>query len=131
MLEKIQPLEHVADPFERLKAMGRVYLEFAMNNKDFYDLMFIMQAPIKHEETEKWKMGQRTLDYLKNVLKQCQGQGHFKKQNIEYLSFTIWSSMHGMAALYCRDRCKAYPDIEPMDLIKNGHKSFVTMLELL
>jgi AcrR family transcriptional regulator len=128
MLEKMQPLEHVADPFERLKAMGLVYLEFAKNNKDFYDLMFIMQAPIKHEK-EEWPMGQRTLDYLKNVLKQCQKKGHFKNIDIEYFSFTIWSTMHGMCALYCRDRCKAYHDIEPMDLMKNGYKSFVAMLE--
>ena len=33
MLEKMQPLEHVPDPFERLRAMGRVYLEFARNNR--------------------------------------------------------------------------------------------------
>src|SRR5215831_439761 len=37
LLEKMQPLEHVTDPFERLKAMGLVYIEFAKNNKDFYD----------------------------------------------------------------------------------------------
>ncbi len=130
MLEKMQPLEHVTDPFERLKAMGFVYLEFAKNNKDFYDLMFIIQAPIKHEQgKEGWPMGHSTLDYLKNVLKQCQEKGHFKNQDIEYLSFTIWSTMHGMCALYCRDRCKAYPDIDPIDLMKNGYKSFVTMLE--
>jgi AcrR family transcriptional regulator len=129
MLEKMQPLEHVTDPFERLKAMGLVYLEFAKNNKDFYDLMFIMQAPIKHEDKEGWQMGHSTLDYLKNVLRQCQSKGHFKNQDIEYLSFTIWSTMHGMCALYCRDRCKAYPDIEPLDLMKNGYKSFLTMLE--
>ena len=129
MLEKMQPLEHVTDPFERLKAMGLVYLEFAKNNKDFYDLMFIMQAPIKHEDKEGWQMGHRTLDYVKNVLRQCQDKGHFKNLDIEYLSFTIWSTMHGMCALYCRDRCKAYPDIEPLDLMKNGYKSFVAMLE--
>jgi AcrR family transcriptional regulator len=130
MLEKIQPLEHVSDPFERLKAMGRVYLEFAKDNKDFYDLMFIIQAPVKHEQEDgKWEMGRRTLDYLKNVIKQCQEKGRFKKQDINYLSFAIWSTMHGMAALYCRDRVKAYPDIEPMDLMKNGLKSFITMLE--
>jgi AcrR family transcriptional regulator len=132
MLEKMQPLEHVTDPFERLKAIGLVYLEFAKNNKDLYDLMFIIQAPIKHEQgTEKWKMGSRTLDYLKNVLRQCQEKGHFKNQDIEYLSFTIWSTVHGMCALYCRDRCKAYPDIEPMELIKNGYKSFISMVEKL
>jgi AcrR family transcriptional regulator len=130
MLEKMQPLEHVTDPFERLKAIGRVYLEFARENKDFYDLMFIIQAPVKQEqEREKWEMGRRTLDYLKNVLKQCKEKGHFKNQNIDYLSFMIWSAVHGMAALYCRDRCKAYPDIEPIDLMKNGLRSFETMLE--
>jgi AcrR family transcriptional regulator len=131
MLDKMQPLEHVTDPFERLKAMGRVYLEFARDNKDFYDLMFIIQAPIKHEQEDgKWEMGRRTLEYLKNVLKQCQQVGHFKNQDIEYLSFVVWSTVHGMSALYCRDRCKAYPNnMDPMDLMKNGYKSFVSMLE--
>src|SRR5262245_36176540 len=132
LLEKMQPLEHVPDPFERLKAMGRVYLEFARNNKDLYDLMFIIQAPIKHEEEpEKWQMGQRTLDYLKNVLRQCQDNGHFKNQDVEYLSFAIWSTVHGMAALYCRDRVKAYPGIEPLDLMNNGLTAFHGMLEKL
>jgi len=132
MLEKMQPLEHVPDPLERLKAMGRVYLEFARNNKDLYDLMFIIQAPIKHEEqTEKWQMGQRTLEYLKNVLRDCQAKGHFKNQDVEYLSFAIWSTVHGMSALYCRDRCKAYPGIEPIDLMNNGIETFNEMLTTL
>jgi AcrR family transcriptional regulator len=130
MLEKMQPLEHVADPFERLKAIGLVYLEFARDNKDLYDLMFIIQAPIKHEqEMEKWEMGRRTLEYLKNVLRQCQEKGHFRNHDVDYLSFAVWSTVHGMCALYCRDRCKAYPDLEPLDLMKNGYKSFVAMLE--
>src|SRR5215471_13865816 len=130
LLEKMQPLEHVNDPFERLKAIGLVYLDFARNNKDLYDLMFIMQAPVKHEEKqEKWEMGRRTLEYLKNVLRECQKKGHFKDQDVDYLSFTVWSTVHGMAALYCRDRCKAYPDVEPIDLMKYGHQAFIKLLE--
>ncbi|MDQ6763855.1 MAG: TetR/AcrR family transcriptional regulator, partial [Bacteroidota bacterium] len=61
MLTRMQPLQHVADPFERLKALGKVYIEFAQENKDFYDLMFIVQAPMNMEEVEKWKMGENTL----------------------------------------------------------------------
>ena len=45
LVEYMAPLQFVADPFERLKAMGRVYMDFAMKNKDFYDLMFIMLPP--------------------------------------------------------------------------------------
>ncbi|MBI5372849.1 MAG: TetR/AcrR family transcriptional regulator [Sphingobacteriales bacterium] len=132
MLKKMQPLQHVQDPFERLKAMGAVYLDFAQNNRDFYDLMFILQAPIKHEiDMEDWKMGHQTLDYLKNILRECQEQGRFRGRDINYLSFTIWSMVHGMSALYCRDRCKAYHDVnlEPKELMENGYKIFISALE--
>lgn len=134
MLEKMQPLEHVQDPFERLKAMGAVYLDFAENNRDFYDLMFIIQAPIKHEENaDDWEMGHNTLNYLKRIIRQCQEQGRFQGRDINYLSFAIWSMVHGMSALYCRDRCKAYhfENMEAKELMDNGYKQFVAMLEKL
>jgi AcrR family transcriptional regulator len=131
LLAYMQPLQHVAEPFERLKAMGRVYMQFARENKDFYDLMFIMQAPMKHEKEEEWKMGHRALNYLKDVLRDCQAVGRFQGKNVEYLSFTIWSAMHGMCALYCRERCLAYHDValEPLELMENGFKIFAEMLE--
>lgn len=134
MLEKMQPLQHVEDPFERLKAMGKVYLEFSQSNRDFYDLMFILQAPIKHEEeSDDWQMGHNTLNFLKDILRQCQARGRFAGKDVEYLSFAIWSMVHGMSALYCRDRCKAYHDVglEPRDLIEHGYQQFVDMLEKL
>ena len=132
MLTQMQPLQHVADPFERLKAMGRVYIQFAQENKDLYDLMFIMDAPLIHEkicDNEKWEMGNRTLGYLKEVLRDCQAQGRFKGKDIEYLSFIIWSSMHGMCALYCRGRCQAYTEHTEMDLMEKGFGIFVEMIE--
>lgn len=128
MLGKMEPLQHVADPMERLKAMGKVYLQFARDNKDFYDLMFIMGAAMNHDP-EKWEMGERTLAFLKQVIKDCQAKGHFKGHDPEYLSFMIWSQVHGMAALYCRDRCQAYQDIEPLELMEKGYACFSDILE--
>lgn len=132
LLIQMQPLEHVSEPFERLKAMGRVYMDFALQNKDFYDLMFIMNAPIDSEKNmEKWEMGNRTLNYLKAVLRDCQKTGRFKGYDVEYLSFTIWSSLHGMCALYCRERCQAYHEqnITADSLMKTGYEYYVRMLE--
>lgn len=130
MLEKMSVLAHVADPFERLKAIGRVYIDFAQHNTDFYHLMFIMPNPMEHmKEEDKWQMGNNTLGYLKEVLRQCQAQGHFKGMEIEALSFTIWSAMHGMCALMISNRCKAYPNIDPMELMGRGFDIFITMLE--
>jgi len=130
MLEKMSVLAHVADPFERLKAVGRVYMEFAQNNTDFYHLMFIMNTSLDHEkEHDKWQMGQNTLNYLQSVLSECQAQGRFKRQNVEHLSFIIWAAMHGMCALMVSQRCKAYPDTDPMELMTEGYKIFIAMLE--
>jgi AcrR family transcriptional regulator len=123
------PLQHVSDPFERLKALGRVYMEFAIQNKDFYDLMFIMQAPMNLEEEDCWEEGDKALDFLKMVIRDCQAQGRFQGKDVEYLSFIIWSSMHGMCALYCRDRCNAYEHQNHLDLLNNGYKIFTEMLE--
>lgn len=132
MLTMMQPLQHVADPFERLKAMGRIYMEFARNNKDFYDLMFIMDAGIDlKKDPDKWEMGDHTLGFLKAVIADCINHGRFKGMDIDDLSFTIWSSMHGMCALYCRNRCLAYPDKDPFELMHNGYNNFVAMLEKL
>lgn len=130
MLEKMSVLAHVADPFERLKAIGRVYMEFARNNADFYHLMFIMAKPMEHEKEEgKWQMGDNTLSYLKDVLRQCQAQGRFKGLDVEALSFTIWSAMHGMCALMISQRCRAYPDADPIELMGHGFNVLVSMLE--
>lgn len=132
-LMQMQPLQHVADPFERLKAMGRVYMEFARNNKDFYDLMFIMQAPMKVEEKEEWIMGKHALGHLKQVIADCQATGRFAGKDVNFLSFSIWSAMHGMCALYCRDRCNAYhyENIDSATLMEKGFEYYVDMLSKL
>jgi AcrR family transcriptional regulator len=130
LLGMMQPLQHVVDPMERLIAMGKVYMEFAYNNKGLYDLMFIMEAPIKAElDPEKWEMGDRTLNFLKQVLAECQAKGHFQGMNVEYLSFMIWSSLHGMCALYCRNRCQAYEHEQETELLRNGMEYFSQMIK--
>lgn len=123
------PLQFVADPFERLKALGKVYMDFAINNKDFYDLMFILQAPMNLEEEDCWEEGDKALDFLKMVIRDCQAAGRFQGQDVEYMSFIIWSSMHGMCALYCRDRCNAYEHHDHLDLLNKGYQIFTQMLD--
>lgn len=130
LFEQMQTLEHVADPFERLKAMGKVYMSFAQKNKDFYDLMFITKAPMNLEQNkEKWEMGCRSFENLQQVIKACIEEGRFKGKDLDYLSFMIWSALHGMCALYCRERLHVIETKEPADLLKNGYQYFESMLE--
>jgi len=48
---------------------------------------------------------------------------------VEYLSFMILSSMHGICALFCKDRTTNFPDKSNEELMKYGYECFVALLE--
>lgn len=125
-------LQFVSDPFERLINMGRIYMQFAMENKEMYDLMFIMKAPINCidvEEMLSWKEGQTGFDTLKMVVNQCIEKGYFKEQELESFSFLIWSSMHGICSLHIRQRCEHVISEENRGkIIPKAFEAFVNML---
>lgn len=132
LLSNMKVLQHVNDPFERLKAMGYVFLDFAIHNKDFYNLMFIVDEPLKKKsEDEPWRMGIRTLDYLIGVVKECMQAGRFKGLDADDLSFTILSSLHGMSALFCKDRTSTFTEKTSEQLMMDGYKNLIFMLEKL
>ncbi|AYL94303.1 TetR/AcrR family transcriptional regulator [Mucilaginibacter celer] len=132
LLNNMKVLEHVNDPFERLKAMGGVYIDFAIHNKDFYNLMFIVDAPLKKkEEDEPWRMGVKTLDFLIHVVRECIAAGKFQGLNAENLSFTILSALHGMCALFCKDRTSTFTDRTSEQLIRDGYQTFMAMMDRL
>lgn len=129
LLEKMQGAGSIEDPFERLKEMGRLYMEFAFTNKDFYDLMFIMKTPLKLSANEPWEMGCRAFAYLEEVVQESIDRGYFPNRNVHFLAFTLWAGLHGMCALYCRDRMQVMGDIEPETILDNSFKYFIDMLE--
>jgi AcrR family transcriptional regulator len=91
-------LGHIDHPFERLKAMGRVYMQFAMDNNDFYELMFTQKEPLDCVD-EHWEEGEQAFKLLLNVVQACQQIGYFSQFNPESFSIYIWSTMHGLCTL--------------------------------
>lgn len=125
-------LHNVSDPMERVKAIGRVYLQFAIENPDMYDLMFNMKAPIECLEPEdkgEWSEGKRTFDILRANVGQCMEAGHFKGHEQESLSFVLWSVVHGMASLHISERIKGVDLQEPATMLFRGYESFVQLLD--
>src|SRR5262245_14433210 len=130
LLSKTKVLDHVKDPFERLKAMCGVFIDFAIHNKDFYNLMFIVEPPMKKKADKKnQSMGNQTLQHLIGVVKECKAAGKFKNIDAENLSFTILSSLHGMSALFCKDRTSTFTNRSSEQLIRDGSQTFIAMLE--
>jgi AcrR family transcriptional regulator len=125
-------LEHVADPFERLKAITRAYINFAKENGEFYDLMFIIRSPINSIQKEgdaKWEEGMRAFGFLINTIKECITKGYFKGMDAEVLAFTFWSMVHGVSSLEIRNRCDVVSELNREDLSDKACDTIIQILE--
>lgn len=122
-------LAHVRDPLERLIAMGRAYVQFSLENPDFYELMFIKQAPMEGlEKPEHWKEGALTFESLVGVVRECQAAGRFATMEPIQLSFLIWSCVHGICSLHCCHRLDIIQDIPHPVLIEQALDYFSAFL---
>jgi len=104
-------VQHIKEPKERLFAHGTAYIEFAMQNPEYYDVMFISRGPAKQmKEYQEWEEGLRTYDLLKLNIIQAQQTGYLAGVDVEVAAFTFWSLVHGISSLYIRDRLVMIPD---------------------
>lgn len=129
---EMRVLFNVSDPMERLKALGRTYLKFALDNPDMYDLMFSMKAPMDFlcsVHQHEWNEGKNTFELLKSTVAQCIEKGHFKGHELEPLSFAIWSMVHGMASLHISQRIQGVSLANPETMLMRGYDEVLLLLD--
>lgn len=129
LMKELRVLDAVADPFERLKASGRVFIQFAQQNKDYYNLMFIVEELSKSADEGGFTIAMEAIDHLQNLIKECQLQGRFKEMDPEYFTFMVLSALHGICALFCKDRTTSFVNKTNEELMVNGYAAFVSLLE--
>lgn len=129
LLIQLKVLDNVSDPFERLKAVGRVFIKFAQDNKDYYNLMFLVEESPKTPEEGGFQIAKEAINHLLELVKECQKEGRFKEMDTEYFSFMLLSSIHGICALFCKDRTVNFENRTNEELMKNGYDCFVSLLE--
>jgi len=129
LLGQMKVLDNVADPFERLKAMGRAFIQFAQDNKDYYNLMFIVEERAKIPEAGGFKIAREAIDHLSSVIKECQQKGRFKDLDTEYFTFMFLSAVHGICALFCKDRTASFMNKTNEELMQHGYNCLVALLE--
>jgi len=129
LLNQLKVLDKVGDPFERLKASGRVFIQFAQENKDYYNLMFIVDEPVKDPLSEGFQIAEEAISYMHEMVKECQQKGRFKDMDTEYFTFLIISVVHGICALFCKNRNSSFVGKTNEELMQNGYESFVALLE--
>ena len=118
------------DSVERLKLLGRTYLKFALDHPGYYDLMFILRAPMETKHTDTgWALGMKSHDVLTDVIANCIKHGHFKGKDPEKVAFMVWSLVHGLVSFKIRDRLKMYDEHDHEELLSGALEVFDSMLD--
>ena len=138
--QQLATLTYVDDAFERLKAMGRAYIQFAVNHPDFYEVMFMMKEPMQylqaHHPEEEWPEGERVFDALMETVNGCKAQGYFGSMNTEALAMLSWSVVHGLCSLHITshfkhiaEKCRHIELIQQDTILENVFDAYVQLLE--
>ncbi len=130
LFNRMKVLDAVKNPAEKLRACGKIYLDFAMENKELYDLMFIMMAPMNAFEcAEEWKLGRPSYEVLQNIVGECVAEGYIKTDNPQIACLSLWALMHGVVSIFIRNRAQMIPQDQQGNVI-NGILDF-TIKEIL
>lgn len=125
-------LSTVAEPMERLKAMGLVYINFAKNNSYLYELMFSSAVPmhvLQNTKSEEWAEGKGTFSVLKDTIVDCLKKGYFKNHDAEALSFIMLSTVHGMCSLKISRRTEGVNLANPETIVEKAYGEFLKILD--
>ena len=109
LLKEMEKAGKIKNPLKRLREIGITYIEFALKNPEYYDLMFIMRSPMnalkeKHGGEQCWTYGETTFGLLVATVTECIEQKLIKAKDPIVASMYTWSSVHGLVSLKIRDR---------------------------
>jgi AcrR family transcriptional regulator len=124
-------LSLISNPIDRLHQMGKNYLQFGLEYPEFYDLMFIQEAPMDRliQMGEGWSSGDQSLNALKIIIQDGMDQGLIVPAKVETVAMAVWSMVHGLVSLAIRKRLDKL--VSPADMEQTMHDSLDWLLKTL
>ena len=134
MAEYTTDLWTIKNPLIRLAKMGEYYLQFGMENPAFYELMFILKAPMEALELMvencEWRSGDQALGRLKDAVQECMDKNMIEKGDVNAVAMAIWSMVHGMVSLAIRDRFdKLVPREQIIPMMNKGLTWLINVID--
>lgn len=122
--KKMKMLEQeTTDSVNRLHKGGRMYIDFALENPEYYEVMFNMPEPRdfirKHleegNETGSKDYAMLSYAFLREGAQNLQNDGYFPDVDVDTLAFSFWAMVHGVVSLIIRKRIP-YPQAPTKEL---------------
>ena len=132
MIDSNLALVQIENPIDRLYLLGENYINFGLENPEYYDLMFIQNAPMKtvrEQNVGHWPNGDIALETLKLIIQECMDKKLIPTGNVATISMAVWAVAHGLVSLAIRQRLERL--VEPDKVVQSMHESIRWMINTL
>ena len=107
---QISRTQKFPNPLERLKESGKGYIQFAMANPGYFQLMFCTNCEQVDLEGEWAESSQQSYSHFRANVEECIALGHFGDIDADAVVFSLWSGVHGLAHLINTGQVEALSD---------------------
>ena len=97
--------QHADDPVGRLQALCRCFINFGLENPEYYEIMFQLRPErMERYPPEKYRQARSNLDFFGRALEKGEEEGIFEIEDAKVTASTIWASLHGTVSLLLAER---------------------------
>lgn len=100
LVQKFDSIGRIDDPIERLRALGRAYVEFALEHPSQYRFMFM--TPKLPLEGSANGPAEKAYGYLRDSIAEAVRAGRYRPEldDPELLAQIAWAAVHGVVSLH-------------------------------
>lgn len=113
-----------SDPIERLKVGGRGYVRFAVEQPDYFELMFCTDCTEVDLEGAHSESSMESYHLFRQTVEECLETGLFGDVDLESAVFSLWASAHGLAHLIKTGRVSVMTGGVDLDNLIDGILAF-------
>jgi len=101
-------IEGVASPTERLRVLARRYIEWGLENPEYYEIMFMLHPErMERYPAAMYRRARRNLEIFTEALSESvdgKVTGESAEAELRVASAAIWTALHGAVSLFIAQR---------------------------
>lgn len=99
LVSKYKKIEHLP-PFERLEAIGYIYMEHHLKNPQCFNLVFLLDSPLSEfKRQDRWEKYGNALGFFRFTVAECIEEKLIDYSEVLPACIEIWGFVHGLITL--------------------------------
>ncbi|MDZ7690638.1 MAG: TetR-like C-terminal domain-containing protein [Balneolaceae bacterium] len=100
-----QKASEIEDPVERLEALARAYVDFALNHPREYQIIYVVSSDeMARYPKEKFRKARKGYELLTSTIKEGIAKGIMQEEDPRTASYTFWAQLHGVMSVVLTKR---------------------------